>query len=93
MNLPSQVTLGDFIGPETLAELGLSETAEPVLSDRGNDREIEHMMGTDMSQYQCWKQLWLYGIVVDDDMNYYIPDDYDTTVSLISLDNPPKVAS
>jgi hypothetical protein len=36
-----------------------------------------------MSQWDCWKTLWLYGIIVDDDMNYYVPNDYDTEVALL----------
>lgn len=49
--------------------------------------EITHMMGSHQSE-MLWQQIWLFGIIVDDDLDYYVPDDEDTTVSLITLDGP-----
>jgi hypothetical protein len=75
------VTIGDFIGPETLAQLSIAEEI-----DDGEFCSIEqagYIMGEAMSQWDCWKTLWLYGIIVDDDMNYYVPNDYDTEVALL----------
>ena len=60
---------------------------------------------------RIWIQVWLFGIVVDDDTNvqslgsywnpngelaikpaYYVPDDFDTEVPIITIDQPPTVA-
>lgn len=56
-----------------------------------------------------WIDVWLFGIVVDDDKHvslgsywnpngdlavkpsYYVPDDFDTNVPLVSVDTPPMV--
>lgn len=60
------------------------------------------------NQTHIWHELWLFGIVIDDDLHlepltgfyvdqdqpgraaYYVPDDYDTTVSLVCLDGPQR---
>jgi hypothetical protein len=42
-------------------------------------------MGAAMSQSQIWDRLWRYGIIVDDDMSYYMPSDYDEVVELVTL--------
>jgi len=87
MNHLATVTIGDFVGPETLAILGdidhLSDTPEFL-----SEEQAYFMMHGDMGQTRAWHQLWLFGIVVDDDLNWYVPDDYDTVVSWVSLDQP-----
>lgn len=87
-NYLATVTIGDFVGPETLESLRdwprsgeLNSCGEFLTVE-----EAQHIMGADMSQWSCWKELWLYGIIVDDDMEYYIPDDYDTEVALLPRD-------
>jgi len=83
-NYLATVTLGDFIGPETLAQLGLLETEEQD-TEFCSIEQAEFIMHHSMTQYGAWHRLWLFGIIVDDDMDYYVPDDYDTDVSLIDL--------
>ena len=79
------VTIGDFVGPETLEALRLFETEEQDAAEFCSNEQVEYIMHTSMTQYGAWHRLWLYGIIVDDDLNYYIPDDYDTEVSLMEL--------
>jgi hypothetical protein len=80
------VTLGDFVTEEMMLELHLSEEVEDFLADESeflSETEAGWQMGESMSQWDIWKRMWLFGIIVDDDLNYYIPDDYDTTVALL----------
>ena len=89
MNYLATVTVGDMVGPEFLAVLG--EYAE---IDEDHDRYTEFLseeqaewtMGAAMSQTNVWDRLWRYGIIVDDDMAYYIPDDYDTDLCLVEAE-------
>ena len=54
-----------------------------------------------------WDAMWRFGIIVDDDITnlgclwqpngviangYYVPDDDDTSVPLVTIDQPPSVA-
>lgn len=81
-NYLATVTIGDFVGPETLAALNYVEEADDGI-EFCSAEQAGYIMHESMSQYSCWKALWLYGIIVDDDMEYYIPDDYDTEVALL----------
>jgi len=84
-NYLATVTIGDFVGPETLAQLDLIEDEDfdyKFLSEE----QLESIMGTAMSQAGIWDRLWRFGIIVDDDLDYYVPDDWDSEIPLVSLD-------
>ena len=84
-NYLSTVTIGDFVGPEFLQALSIIEDDVAHLPEFLSEEQLEHTMGTAMSQSQIWDRLWRFGIIVDDDMAYYMPSDYDTEVSLMEL--------
>ena len=84
-NYLSTVTIGDFVGPEFLAALSIVDTDDDYLPQFLSEEQLEHTMGTAMSQSQIWDRLWRFGIIVDDDLSYYMPSDYDTEVSLMEL--------
>lgn len=84
-NYLSTVTIGDFVGPEFLAALSIIDTDDDYLPQFLSEEQLEWTMGTAMSQSQIWDRLWRYGIIVDDDLSYYMPSDYDTEVSLVEL--------
>ena len=84
-NYLSTVTIGDFVGPEFLAALSIIEDDRDYLPVFLSEEQLEHTMGTAMSQSQIWDRLWRFGIIVDDDLSYYMPSDYDTEVSLMEL--------
>lgn len=88
-NYLGTVTIGDFVGPEFLAELG-----RDFIPNSGTEfldwEQAEHIMGASMSQSDIWDRLWRFGIIVDDDLNYYVPDDFDTEIPTVSIDSPPK---
>ncbi len=84
MNYLSTVTIGDMIGPETLHALSIAEL--PSTSEFCSTEQASYIMHESMSQWSAWKELWLYGIIIDDDMDYYIPDDYDTPLVLLEED-------
>ena len=80
-------TIQDSLSPENLAAIaqsfGLSLDASDY-SPKGEflqDNEVHDMMGM-VTGAHIWDALWRFGVVVDDDLNWYMPDDYDTTVSL-----------
>lgn len=83
MNYLATVTLGDFVGPEFRAALDLVETDSRNVSEFLTDEQAEWTMSTSMTQWSIWDRLWRFGIIVDDDLEYYIPDDYDTEVALV----------
>ena len=84
-NYLSSVTLGDFVGPEFLAALSTIEDDRDYLPQFLSEEQLEHTMGTAMSQSQIWDRLWRFGIIVDDDMSYYMPSDYDEIVELVTV--------
>ena len=47
--------------------------------------EVEQLVGWTTGEH-LWDALWRFGVVIDDDLDWYIPDDYDTVVSLITLE-------
>jgi len=83
-NYLATVTIGDFVGPETLVALSIAEEEQDT--EFLSEEQAGYIMHKSMTQWPCWKELWLYGIIVDDDMEYYIPDDFDTEIDLITLD-------
>ena len=89
-NYLSTVTIGDFVGPEFLAAMSIIEDDADYLPQFLSEEQLRWTMGTAMSQSDIWDKLWRFGIIVDDDMNYYMPSDYDTEVSFITLDTPPS---
>lgn len=92
-NYLATVTIGDFIGPETLEALSLLAAEEDGHVEFCSTQQAEYIMCHSMTQYGAWHRLWLFGIIVDDDMDYYVPDDYDTEVSLLDLDPPSEMVT
>ena len=86
MNYLSTVTIGDFIGPEFMACLGILEEDTERYTEFLSDEQAAWTMGGDMSQSQIWDRLWRFGIIVNDDLSYYIPDDYNTELELVEFD-------
>ena len=88
-------TIADSLSPEVieqlssawLMDLDLIEV-DTYIPEFCSAEQAERDVGLTSGQY-LWHQAWLFGIVVDDDLGWYIPDDYDTRVPLVSLDNPP----
>ena len=91
-------TIADSLSPEVIAQLNVGWLADldlievethvtEFLSEEQAEREMGMVTGNHL-----WHTAWLFGIIVDDDLNYYVPDDYDTNVPLVSLDTPPLAA-
>jgi len=91
-------TIADMLNP---AELEDVNDAFGIYEDDPRDY-IEDVMGY-RDGTSLWYAAWLFGIIVDDDVDslgclwqpdgtiasgYYIPDDFDTEVDLITIDNP-----
>ena len=74
-NYLATVTLGDCVGPEFLASLDIVPDNADYLGEFLSQEQAEWTMNTAMSQSDIWDRLWRFGIIVDDDMSYYIPDD------------------
>lgn len=88
----SNATIADTLSPRELADLAQSFGLDTVASDYEDhvfmsDEYLEHHHGVVTSEH-IWDAMWRFGIVVDDDLSYYVPDDYDTMVSTIVLDGP-----
>lgn len=88
-------TIADSLSPSEIASLEQAfrlEIAEHQAQDLrpefGMHREIETLMGFVTGEY-LWYSAWLYGIVVDDDLSYYVPSDHLVEVTYIDLDSPP----
>lgn len=88
---------------EQAFRLELAELETPTVSI---DDECEALMGFVTSEY-LWYSAWLFGVIVDDDVTnlgclwqpdgviafgYYVPDDYDTTFQVVTIDQPPTEA-
>ena len=56
-----------------------------------NREEGNKEQGRMVTGQKHWYTLWLFGIVLDDDGDWYVPSDYDD-VDLITIDNPPQGA-
>ncbi len=84
-NYLSTVTIGDFVGPEFLAALSIIEDDRDYHPVFLSEEQLEWTMGTAMSQSAIWDRLWRFGIIVDDDMDYYMPSDYDEVVELVTI--------
>ena len=85
INYLATVTIGDFVGPEFLAALSIIDTDDDYQPVFLSEEQLEHTMGTAMSQSQIWDRLWRFGIIVDDDLSYYMPSDYDEVLELVIL--------
>lgn len=85
----THTTIQDSLSPEQLAALAQSFGLEIMACEYTTegeflqDSEVHDMMGMVTGEH-LWDAVWRFGIVVDDDLNWYMPDDYDTTVSLRS---------
>ena len=84
-NYLATVTLGDFVGPEFLSCLQDMDEGDDY-TEFLTEEQAEWTMGTAMSQWNVWERLWRFGIIVDDDLDYYIPDDYDTDLHLVEVE-------
>ena len=60
----------------------------PLTEGEGNNKE----QGSMVTGQHHWHALWLFGIILDDDGDWYIPDDEDSLLSLVTIDNPPQGA-
>ena len=82
-------TIADCLAPEVLEQLGVSFREgldEFIAPTRGWDcsEYIEQTVGLTTGEH-LWHTLWLFGIVVDDDLSYYIPSDHLEEVDIIQL--------
>ncbi len=91
-------SIADSLAPEVLEQLGTAfrqslDEVEAIVTSGYNDIEdtVEQWLGFTTGEY-LWDTLWRFGIIVDDDLSWYVPDDFDTTIPLVSLDTPPKAA-
>ena len=88
--------IADMLSQAQLDELEqafrLEARSADTTTEWSMEAEIDAMMGAVTSEY-LWHTAWLFGIVVDNDLEWYIPDDYDTEIPLVSLDTPPKQLS
>ena len=57
-----------------------------------NREEGNKEQGRMVTGQHYWHALWLFGIILDDDGDWYIPDDEDSLLSLVTIDNPPQGA-
>lgn len=82
----------DSLSPEILAQiaqsfgLDLTEddyTPSEFLTDDWLDKTVGLVTGEHL-----WHTMWLFGIVIDDDMSYYVPSDHLVEVELIELNGP-----
>ena len=55
-----------------------------ILSSMADDHHIDQTVGMVTGEAQ-WHEIWLFGIVVDDDLNYYVPNDYDTEIPIVPV--------
>jgi hypothetical protein len=93
-------SIADSLAPEVLAQLGSAFRLEleEIEFDRStestfiSDEYLERHHGMVTSEH-LWDTAWRFGIVVDDDLSYYVPNDYDSELQLTSVDNPPPVLS
>ena len=85
-NYLATVTIGDCIGPEFAACLALLEDDHRYFSEFLTDEQAEFTMSTAMSQSNVWDRLWRFGIIVDEDMSYYMPNDWDSDLQLVELE-------
>lgn len=96
MTYLAKATVQDSLSPEALAEIAQSFGLDLQPSDYVTEEEfiteewLQAKLGMVTSSH-LWDAMWLFGIVVDDDLSYYVPDDFDTTVSIIDLEaSPPE---
>lgn len=89
-------TIADSLAPEVLEQLSSAWLLDLDLIEVDaftvpfiTDEWLESNLGMVTSDH-LWHTAWLFGIVVDDDLNWYVPDDYDTSVPLVSIDSPPQ---
>lgn len=91
----AKASIQDSLSPEILAQLaqsfGLDLEATDYFLDDFVEEYIESRMGFVTGEH-LWDALWRFGVIVDDDGEWYIPDDEDTEIPLVSIDSPPKVA-
>lgn len=59
----------------------------PLSEGEGNKEQGRMVTGA-----HYWHAMWLFGIILDDDGDWYIPDDEDSLLSLVTIDNPPQGA-
>lgn len=82
-------TVQDSLSPEILAQLaqsfGLSFEASDYVTDEFVEEWIESRMGFVTGEH-LWDALWRFGVIVDDDLEWYIPDDFDTSFQLVSVE-------
>ena len=94
----------EMLGSQFLEELDEWDAVN-VVDWYGSD--IEDVCGY-RTGASLWHSLWLFGIVLEDNVfsslgncwqpdgvvanGYYIPDDFDTSIPLVSIDQPPMVA-
>lgn len=92
----SLCTIADSLSPLEIAELEqafrleIAEMAHDGYAVMTLTDEIETLMGFVTGEY-LWYSAWLFGIVVDDDLSYYVPSDHLVEVVLTGLDNPPPL--
>lgn len=88
-------SIADSLAPDVLAELGrefrlsLNDVIAQV-STFGTldlDDHIEDMMGMVTSEH-LWHKMWLFGIVLEEDGDWYVPSDHLVEVELIELNGP-----
>lgn len=88
-------SIADSLAPEVLEQLGreFRLSLNDVIAEAHSfgmfdiDDHIEDMMGMVTGEH-LWHAMWLFGIVVDDDMSYYVPSDHLVEVELIELNGP-----
>ncbi len=51
-----------------------------------SEERAEQTVGLRTGEW-LWHTAWLFGIVVDDGLNYYVPDDFDTEVPLVPCEH------
>jgi hypothetical protein len=85
-------TIADSLAPEVLEQLGATFL-------EGIDEYMGPAKGWDCSEYieqtiglvtgeHIWDALWRFGVVVDDDLSWYMPSDHDVVYNIITLDGP-----
>ena len=88
-------SIADSLAPEVLEQLGSTfrlelEALVAQASSFGtlsNDDHIEDMMGMVTGEH-LWHTMWLFGIVLEEDGDWYVPSDHLVEMELIELNGP-----
>jgi len=90
--MSSVATVQDSLSPEILAQIaqsfGLDLTEEDYMTGEFlPDEWLQQAVGLVTGEH-LWHTMWLFGIVLDDDGDYYVPSDHLIEVELIELNGP-----